>query len=190
MSGQPREPIDACVLLSALAQRTWADLYDSAVLGHSLGEESITDYLVLALRRHFPHRNWMRQWSRRQEGELTGADWDWWLLYPGQRRGVGLRIQAKKIDIDLEAFAEFTAANKHGRQVEMLIESADEMALTRSTASTSPRFSHRLPEERAAAEQPCHLRRHGCQGRSAFTVSTAAPCSRPRSSRPPSYIRS
>lgn len=61
-----------------------------------LGEESITDYLLLNLKRWHPTEISIRKFNKTTEEPLSGADWEWWL--GGTPGGwVRMRIQAKRL---------------------------------------------------------------------------------------------
>jgi hypothetical protein len=110
----------ACGLLRDLAARTWTQIEAGERIGVRVGEESITDLLLLDLATRFPYPTKVVKWNRHQEARRTGADWDWWFVDSKLRTGVGLRIQAKRIDYFNQRFSGFDAANPYGPQREML----------------------------------------------------------------------
>jgi hypothetical protein len=67
--------------LDKLARTTWTDIADGRRLGVRMGEISITDRNMLALRREHPslivHKH------SASEEVRTGADWEWWLRISG-----------------------------------------------------------------------------------------------------------
>jgi hypothetical protein len=130
-----------CQLLRDLAARTWSDIRDGEMTGVAIGEESITDYLLLDLHRHSAHPSYLRKWSRWVEGRSTGADWDWWFVRPDLSAGVGLRIQAKRIDLASQTFNELGHKNQHGFQIDMLESSA-------ATAGMHPLYCLYLASDR------------------------------------------
>ncbi len=95
-------------------------------MGIRVGEESITDRLLLDLSRSFPHPTHIVKWNRFEESRKTGADWDWWFVEPRSGRGVGLRIQAKRVDYYNERLTGLDAQNQNGPQRTMLQSSAAE----------------------------------------------------------------
>lgn len=117
-------PVTGCDLLRSLSARTWSDVRDGAYADVVVGEESITDYLLLDLHRHARGLAYLQKWSRHQEGRRTGADWDWWFVRPDLSAGVGLRIQAKRLDFFTQRFEHFDHRNRTGRQIDMLEGSA------------------------------------------------------------------
>jgi hypothetical protein len=112
-----------CDLLRRLAARTWGEIRNGEEVGIRVGEESITDRLLLDLSLAFPLTKVIK-WNRLQEGRTTGADWDWWFFDPAAGAGVGLRIQAKRVDYFNEEFNGLAASNQWGDQRTMLQSSA------------------------------------------------------------------
>lgn len=107
-----------------LAKRTWNDLGYAAQAGHSLAEESITDYLLLDLKRRAPTRVSVRKFSRREEGRTTGADWEWWFVQGS--RGFGMRVQAKRLNTVSQRYdtLDHVVRRTRQRQVNLLIRDA------------------------------------------------------------------
>lgn len=82
-----------CTIFRLLAVKTWTDLEDAqAPTAMSIGEESVTDFLLLDLKRALPTEVKIRKFTKPQEA-TTGADWEWWFL--GATHGFGMRVQAK-----------------------------------------------------------------------------------------------
>jgi hypothetical protein len=98
-------------------------------MGIRVGEESITDRLLLDLARAFPHPTRIVKWNRIEEGRKTGADWDWWFVEPWSGRGVGLRVQAKRVDYFNGRMTGLDAQNRNGWQRAMLQLSAAEAGM-------------------------------------------------------------
>ncbi len=80
-----------CRAFTFAALQTWEDLRHEP----GLGEDSITDYRLLLLKRHCPDEIEVIRFNRRQEAK-TGCDWEWWFGSDGQ--WFGMRVQAKKLD--------------------------------------------------------------------------------------------
>jgi hypothetical protein len=114
----------ACELMRRLAARTWTDIQDGERTGIRIGEESITDRLLLDIARSMPLPSVVTKWNRFEEARLTGADFDWWFLEPDSGIGVALRIQAKRIDYFNQEFPGLKAGNRLGPQREMLKDSS------------------------------------------------------------------
>jgi hypothetical protein len=127
--GTGKSQITACGLLQRLAARTWGEIRDGDERGIRVGEESITDRLLLDISRSLPLPTKVIKWNRYQEGNFTGADWDWWFVDLGRRQGVGLRIQAKRIEYFSERFDALGHENRLGPQIDLLKKSAAEAGL-------------------------------------------------------------
>ncbi|MDO4769457.1 MAG: hypothetical protein Q4A11_03720 [Brachymonas sp.] len=93
-------------------------------------EESITDWLLYELSKS-SSRIINIPFTRYVEGKLTGADWEWWILYPS--RAIRLRIQAKKLS-QKNINREMRKRGTNGYQMMMLIND-----------SVSPRLYPNIP---------------------------------------------
>jgi len=85
-----------CMSFQLLAACTWRDLWDAHALHFSLGEESLTDYNLLDLRRWNPNEIWVNKFATQAEHPI-GADWEWW--FGGAQGWFGMRVQAKRLTI-------------------------------------------------------------------------------------------
>jgi hypothetical protein len=103
--------------LDILARTTWSDLSDGWRLSIGMGETSITDRNLLALRRQHP--TLLMHKHAAHEEVRTGADWEWWIA---SREGwISLVFQAKRLDSNLR-YSGLTAKQPNGtRQVDSLI---------------------------------------------------------------------
>lgn len=108
-----------CRAFTYSAIETWSDLGDDP----TLGEDSITDYRILTLRRQCPDEVRIQKFNRRQEGK-NGADWEWW--FGGAAGWFGMRVQAKKLELGSMEYEHLDHRVKgSGRlQVDLLIEDA------------------------------------------------------------------
>lgn len=107
-------------------------------------EESITDRLLYDLSRKVPGV-YYRDFSRFEEGRITGADWEWWIVFrDGSFR---FRVQAKKEYTDNYPSLMYT--NTHGLQIEMLINDSKRInaipLYAFFTANTSPTLCPKSP---------------------------------------------
>jgi hypothetical protein len=84
-----------CDLFQSASDHIWELLGFASKNGVQLGEETITDLLVLYLKLGFRNssKEVINGFNRRQEGK-NGADWELWLHGAGKRT-LGLRIQSK-----------------------------------------------------------------------------------------------
>lgn len=105
---------EVAVELSTKARR-WISRQDA------VGEESLTDWLLYELSDRLPWVHYLK-FSRHQEARSTGADWDWWFV--GDRGSVALRVQAKRLRYNEDCYKGLAHTNRHGLQIEKLIESS------------------------------------------------------------------
>ena len=66
-------------LLEDLAKTTWHRLHDARELSIRFGEETITDLLLLDLRRSQPINAAIIQTPKSDEA-VSGTDFEWWLI--------------------------------------------------------------------------------------------------------------
>lgn len=113
-----------CRRFKRIARKTWRDLRDSNQNSIGLGEESITDYLLLDLARSCGNQVAIQKFTKPQEGSTTGADWEFWFVSRG--RGFGMRVQAKRLDSASLSYAslEKTAGKNGPPQIDLLLEDA------------------------------------------------------------------
>ncbi len=84
----------------------------------SVKEESLTDWLLFEISSKTPRVRYA-SFSRHDEARKTGADWEWWFLYPhGSYR---YRIQAKKASPNGDNYASIAYTNRYGLQIDKLI---------------------------------------------------------------------
>lgn len=84
-------------ILESLARDTWERLRDSIGLDIRFGEETITDLLLLDLKRQGPGGSRVIQTPKHNE-KHTGTDWEWWIGTP--RIGwLRFAVQAKKMNL-------------------------------------------------------------------------------------------
>jgi len=63
-----------------------------------------------------------QEFTRWREARFTGADWEWWFLFPDG--SCGMRVQAKEITFAGDNYGGLAYANKHGFQVDLLRQDA------------------------------------------------------------------
>lgn len=98
-----------------------ADIFNWLQRQPSVGEESITDWLLYTLSERL---RWVRylKFTRHEEAKYTGADWEWWIL--GDRQCLGMRVQAKKTRGHPDLYPLMAYSNRRGLQIERLLEGA------------------------------------------------------------------
>jgi len=80
----------------------------------------LTDFLLWQLSQ-LPFVKY-RKFSKWEEGQQTGADWEWWFV--DRYHALGLRVQAKRLRQDgRQNFKLLSHKTRHGYQIEMLINS-------------------------------------------------------------------
>ncbi|RIK34036.1 MAG: hypothetical protein DCC55_33830 [Chloroflexi bacterium] len=80
----------------------WNSLRDARTLDMQLGEESITDFFLMNLRRWAPHPLKIKTFTKREEA-TSGGDWEWWFTGPSAQ-WLGIRVQAKVIKLSTNHF--------------------------------------------------------------------------------------
>jgi len=114
-------------------------------------EESITDWLLDDVSRRCPLVHY-QAYNRHEEGQQTGADWEWWFLYAGcvYHR---FRVQAKKAKPGENHFQSITQANRTHVQIELFIQTCLDQGVNAQplyafyAPSVSVQVCHRLPTE-------------------------------------------
>ncbi|WP_327857657.1 DUF6615 family protein [Acinetobacter guillouiae] len=100
----------------------WNNLRDARKLKIQLGEESITDFLILNLMKLAASNLKIKTFTRKKEA-VNGADWEWWFRgFSG--KWLGMRIQAKVLSLSNERYNSLHYLNKNGHQVDLLIKDA------------------------------------------------------------------
>ncbi|MDP3025117.1 MAG: hypothetical protein Q8O10_06245 [candidate division Zixibacteria bacterium] len=82
-------------------------------------EESITDWLLYDVSEKIRGITY-RMFTRHQEARETGADWEWWFLFPDF--SAKMRVQAKNIDPSKDNYPSIAHTNKYGLQIEKLLQ--------------------------------------------------------------------
>jgi hypothetical protein len=86
-------------------------------------EESITDWLLYDLSKKINYLKYY-QFTRNEEGEFSGADWEWWIIT--NKKSFAARIQAKKLKNKDDNYPLIAYSNKKNLQIELLINDARE----------------------------------------------------------------
>jgi hypothetical protein len=114
---QASQTLGTCPIAARLCAELAEWLHDQP----SVGEESLTDWLLFQLQKRSSRRVLYRKCTRHEESTLTGADWEWWIV--GDTRNMGIRVQAKKLSRD-DCYPQLAYTNRRGLQIEMLLDSA------------------------------------------------------------------
>lgn len=165
-----------CRTLADLSRQTWFDIRDSRAKGLPIGEDSITDFLLLDLTRRCPGQVQVRRFNRVEEGRKTGADWEWWFVEGG--RGFGIRFQAKLIDRSCTKYTQLDRVTPEtGRkQINLLISDARD---SRHPCSPMYIFYNYWPPSKPGAPWRCDRPRDdellGCSIANALAVRRRLP---------------
>ncbi len=106
---------------------TWNRLREARNLEFQIGEESITDFIVLNMKKWGAGKFAVETFTRHKEA-LNGSDWEWWFTGPSGR-WLGMRVQAKVLNLVAEQFEHLHHKNKYGSQVDLLINDAKKNGL-------------------------------------------------------------
>ncbi len=101
---------------SSLYVRQWASLQPA------VKEESITDWLLYDISTKIDKINY-REFSRHEEASDTGADWEWWFLFP--TFSAKMRVQAKKLNPTKDNYPSIARTNRYGLQIEKLLHDSE-----------------------------------------------------------------
>lgn len=101
----------------------WSALRSARLHASKIGEESITDFFILELKKASKGTYFIDSFTRPKE-RVTGADWELWFTGP-TKKWIGLRVQAKVISIDGKRYAQLHYKRKDGTfQIDQLIADA------------------------------------------------------------------
>lgn len=100
----------------------WNKLREARTYGYQVGEESITDFLVLNIKKWGQGKIVVDTFTRHKES-VNGSDWEWWFTGPG-RKWLGMRVQAKVLNLESEKYEHLHHSNKNGKQVDLLVNDA------------------------------------------------------------------
>jgi hypothetical protein len=113
-----------CRTFQSLSKRTWRIMRDGTIYKCMPSEESITDFLLLDLKRRHQVEIQIVKFSQKQEGTTTGADWEWW--FGDGSNWFGIRVQAKKISPIALTYSQLdkVSGGTGRKQVDLLIADA------------------------------------------------------------------
>lgn len=92
-----------CKTFRHLAVQTLSQIERARFVGHQPLEETFTDINILELKYRHPTEIYCQTFSKPQEG-VNGADWEWWLTDAIASKWLGMRVQAKVINIKTNSF--------------------------------------------------------------------------------------
>lgn len=118
-----------CQTMQKQASWVWNSLRTARAHESKIGEESITDFLVLQLKKQAKGAYFVESFTRPKE-KVTGADWELWLTGPSGK-WLGLRVQAKVISIDARRYPQLHYRQKDGTyQLDRLVADANRHGAT------------------------------------------------------------
>lgn len=85
-------------------------------------EESLTDWLLFDTATRVPNISY-RAFTRHEEARETGADWEWWFVFP--TKSFRFRVQAKKLSPTNDNYPELARTNRHGLQIDKLLSNSE-----------------------------------------------------------------
>lgn len=100
----------------------WDNLREARFHGFQVGEESITDFIVLNIKKWGAGKIIVDTFTRHKES-VNGSDWEWWFTGPSGM-WLGMRLQAKVLNLASEKYEHLHHKNKNGQQVDLLVNDA------------------------------------------------------------------
>ena len=110
------------IALETLSQDTWEHLRDANALSIRFGEETITDLLLLDIKRRALASTKVKQTSKSKESQ-QGTDFEWW-LGANQIGWMRFAVQAKKLEFKSDRYPGVTHKVKTDMQIDVLEEYA------------------------------------------------------------------
>lgn len=112
-----------CAIIRKESRWIWNTLRLARAHRSKIGEESITDFLVLELKKASKGAYYIDSFTRPRE-KVTGADWELWFT-GASTKWLGLRVQAKVIALDADRYAQLYYKRKDGTyQIDQLVADA------------------------------------------------------------------
>src|SRR5262249_31533703 len=94
---------NVCQVFAEVSRGTWLTLENARTVEHQVGEETLTDFLILHLKTRLAGQVLAKVWRKPDEG-LNGADFEWWLTGTS-KLWLGFRVQAKVVALAANEFA-------------------------------------------------------------------------------------
>jgi hypothetical protein len=115
-----------CRTFQDIGHRTSCDLRHAWDANLSFGEETITETLLLDLKRRHPTSVMLKSFNKHDEAQ-NGADWEWWFIDSRVSQGFPMRVQAKRLAKNATTFRDlltYQAGCAPQPQIDMLISEA------------------------------------------------------------------
>lgn len=159
-----------CEVSQKNASWIWSTLRCARKHKSKIGEDSITDFFVLALKKASKGAYFIDSFTRPKE-KITGADWELWFTGP-TKKWIGLRVQAKVISIDGKRYAQLHYKRKDGTyQIDQLIADAN----SHKAIPIYCLYSYWLGSEAGKIDWPCGTIKRNSElfGASVLSISSA-----------------
>ncbi|SMY07252.1 hypothetical protein LOM8899_01385 [Flavimaricola marinus] len=118
-----------CVSFQEMSKWTWSQLERSFRLNAPFNEETITETILLELKDRHPTDIAIVSFSKIQEKRL-GADWEFWFTDKNGQRGIGWRVQAKRLYRPAEEYSALKPSETaSSSQIQTLISQAQSQGL-------------------------------------------------------------
>lgn len=123
--------ITLCETFRSLAFQAHGRLAQARLVGYQPLEETFTDLNLLELKVRHPLEIYTHPFTKPKEG-ANGADWEWWLTNSTRTNWLGLRIQAKILELKSNTFAHlhYKSGNPKTYQLHKLVSDAAKGGLT------------------------------------------------------------
>lgn len=95
----------------------WDRLREARVHNFQIGEESLTDFIILNMKKWGARKIAIKTFTRHQES-VNGSDWEWWFTGPSGA-WLGMRVQAKVLNLASAKYEHLHYKNKQGQQVDL-----------------------------------------------------------------------
>lgn len=103
----------------------WDNLRSARNNHYQIGEESITDFLILQLHSLKKIGLTVKSFNKYEESKI-GADWEIWLI-GSDGKWIGLTLQAKVLKLTSDEFRYIDHKNSNGRQIDLLMKRANKI---------------------------------------------------------------
>lgn len=103
-------------------------------------EESLTHWLLFDVSNRLSNVLY-HTFTRTEEGRETGADWEWWILFP--QNYVRFRVQAKKVSSG-NNYPNIARTNAHGLQINKFLEDSKRVNAISLYALYSPAINYEM----------------------------------------------
>ncbi|WP_288450105.1 DUF6615 family protein [uncultured Acinetobacter sp.] len=95
-----------------LSSSVWYFLEDARNVDYQIKEETITDFLMIFLKKNNKHMVKIKTFTRKEEKQ-NGSDWEWWFLDSSGKKGIGFRVQAKILNLKKNKFLQLYYKNQN-----------------------------------------------------------------------------